>query len=443
MDDGEAIVIDEIPVDGEAAEVEQIVSKLVSRPEGDSPLNPSIRSPLPTPRVTPDESFTRRTNSSATLTADPPPIPFNPMQHKLQQQSPLADIPQQQPQEHDLSYNHARSISPSHQTANTPQPTSLPSPFIPVPYNSYAPPQTQSAQPATPAPFPPSQFSQPHQFSQQQFSQLSQFPHQFPIAPQSYQFGQFPTQQPLPGQISFMPQPQPMIMPTGLPLSNLGDPQNWSMLMTLMDVLRNTNGGELLQAGQPSPMYAQLEAAPNAPTPIHHAQILDSTFVANNSPSSSSYKSRTRTPEVATSQRLEKKARPTRKPRSEKSSRSPSRELLPPSVRHKSRHQAIRPIVKAEKPPTKRSSKGKERAVTPDDFTSDEDVLAGSDAILGTPVALPSRKRTITAKKNLGEVFLNDHGRPLSFFVQVDLQGRSGVVSNIKVSTLRSFTYFL
>jgi len=233
-----------------------------------------------------------------------------------------------------------------------------------------------------------------------------------------------------------------MIMPTGFPLSNLGDPQNWSMLMTLMDVLRNTNAGELLQAGQPSPMYAQLEAAPSAPTPIHHAQISDSVFVANNSPSSSSYKSRTKTPEVATSQRPEKKARPARKPRFEKSSRSPSRELLPPSIGHKFRHQAIRPIVKAENPRNKRSSKGKERAVTPDDFASDEDVFAGSDTILGTPVGPPSSKRIITTKNNPGEVFLDDHGRPLLFFVQVDLQGRSGVVSNIKVSTLMRFTYF-
>ncbi|OAX44234.1 hypothetical protein K503DRAFT_852800 [Rhizopogon vinicolor AM-OR11-026] len=432
VDDGEAIIIDEIAADGEEAEVEQIVSKLVSRPQGDSPLIPSIRSPLPTPRVTPDESFVQRkiNNIHLTLAADLPSMPNDPMSHTRQRQSPLVDIPQQQSKEHDAvqpAYIHAPSTSPPHQASNTPQPTSLHPQFIPaLPYNSQAPPQTQLAQPATPPPFPHVQFSQTPQFPQPQFSQLAQFPQQFSVPQQSYQFSQLPVQQPPPGQMPFVS--QPMVMPTGLPFSNLSDQQNFSMLMTLMDVLRNKNGGEFMQAIQPSPMHAHLEAASNAPPPIHHEQIPDSISYP---PSSSSYNSRTRTPEAATSQRSEKKARrPARKPRREKYSRSPSRELLPPSVRRKVNHGAIQKTP--ENPPDKRSSKGKERAMIPHVFTSDEDVPTGSDDMLEAPLGLPSRKKAIAAKNNIGEVFLNDHGQPLSFFVQVDLQGRSGVVSNIK-----------
>lgn len=448
VDDGEAIIIDEIAADGEEAEVEQIVSKLVSRPEGDSPLIPSIRSPLPTPRVTPDEPFSQRriNNVPATPAADLSLIFNDPMPHTLQRQSLLADIPQQQPQEHDTAqpaYNHAPSISPSHQTSDTPQPTSLPLQFIPVPsYNSQASPHTQLAQPTTSAPFPHAQFSQASQFSQPQFSQLAHSPQQFPIAQQSYQFSQLPTQQSPPGQMTFMS--QPMMMPTGLPFSNFGDQQSFSMFMTLMDVLRHKNGGEFLQAGQLLPMNAQVGSASSAPPLIRHEQTPDPIFVTDYPPPSSSYKSRTRTPEVTTLQRLGGKARrPARKPHSDKYSRSLSEESLLPSVKRKVNHEAIQPIVKtSENSANKRSSKGKERAMTPDDFASDEDFPIGSDDILEAPVSPPSHKRVIAAKKNPGQVFLNDQGRPLSFFVQVDLQGRSGVVSNIKVSIFRHFTYF-
>jgi len=422
------------------------VSKLVSRPEGDHPLIPSIRSPLPTPRVTPDESFAQRQTNNIPATpaasADLPSILNDPMSHTPQRQSPLADAPQQQQQpEHNhaqLAYNHAPSISSPHQTSNNPQLASLPPRFTSIlSYNSQASPQTQLAQSTTPAPFPHDQFPQVTQFSQPQFSQLAQFPQQFPIAQQPYQFSQLLTQQMPPGQMTLMP--QPMMMPTALPFSNFGDQQSFSMLMTLMDVLRNKGGGEFTQVGQPSPMLAQVEAAPSIPPPIHHERTMDSTLAPEYPPSSSSYKSRSKTPESTTSQRLEKKLRHSApKPRSDPYTRSPSPELLQASVKRKVNHEAVRP---KKIPPSERSSKGKQRALTPNGSTSDEDFPTNVDDSLEVPVSQSSHRRTVVAERNPGEVFLDDQGRPLSFFVQVDLQGRSGVVSNIKVSIFRRFMY--
>ncbi|KAG1749934.1 uncharacterized protein EDB91DRAFT_1110461 [Suillus paluster] len=421
LDDGKPIVIDDIPADGEEAEVEQLVSK---------------SNPLPTPRITPDEPVAKHilNHVPATLAADLPLIQNNLIPPQLPQQSPLV-APQhvQPPSEHvgQPTYNHALSISPPLQTSNTPQPIAPLQQFIPLPYNSQAPqapPQTQLAQPSTPAPFPHAQFSQVSQFSQPQFSQAASFSQQFPIPPQPYLYGQFPPQQLLPGQMPFMS--PPIMMPTGMSFNNLRDPQSFQMLMTLMDVMRNNNGGEFLQAGQPSPMHAQLEVSSSAPTAIHREQTPDS-MVATDlpyPPSSSSYKSRSGTPEVRMSKRSEKQPRPSaRKPRPDAFSRSPSRILLPPSGKRKANYEAIPP----GKTPNKRSLKGKERAVTPDESDGDEDAPPiGSDGIFEQ--SLPSSHDRTNARKNPGEVFLGDRGRPLTFFVQVDLQGRSGVVSNIK-----------
>ncbi|KAG1862222.1 hypothetical protein F4604DRAFT_1587589 [Suillus subluteus] len=205
--------------------------------------------------------------------------------------------------------------------------------------------------------------------------------------------------------------PQQLISP--LPYNPQTPPQpHFQMLMTLMDVMRNTNGGEFLQAGQPSPMYPQIEASSSAPPAIHHEHTPDS-FVATDQPyppSSSSYKSRSPTPDVVVSKHREKQPRPSgRKPRTDTSSRAPSTVLLPPS----------------------RSLKGKERVVISDESDNDEDdPPAGSDNLFEQSL-LSSPGRT-NARKNSGEVFLDDQGQPLTFFVQVDLQGRSGVVSNIK-----------
>ncbi|KAG1864264.1 hypothetical protein DFJ58DRAFT_656120 [Suillus subalutaceus] len=289
-------------------------------------------------------------------------------------------------------------------------------------------PQTQSTQPATPAPFIHPQFSQISQF-QPQFSQAPPFPQPFPVPQQSYQFGQFP-QQLISGHMPFMP-PQSMTMPTSMPFHNLRDPQSFQMLMTLMDVMRNTNGGEFLQAGQPSPMYPQIEASSSAPPAIHHEHTPDS-FVATDQPyppSSSSYKSRSPTPDVVVSKHREKQPRPSgRKPRTDTSSRAPSTVLLPPSVKRRANHEAM-PLL--GNPPNKRSLKGKERVVISDESDNDEDdPPAGSDNLFEQSL-LSSPGRT-NARKNSGEVFLDDQGQPLTFFVQVDLQGRSGVVSNIK-----------
>ena len=451
MDDGEPIVtIDDIVADHEEAEVEQIVSKLVSRPEvpgEDCPLIHSIRSPLPTPRITPDESFAKHNlnNVPAVLAADPPLIPNDPMPHQPPQQSLLVNVLQQQPSEHagQSVYNHASSISPPLQPSNTPQPVPLPPQFIPaLRHNPQAPAQTQFPQPATPAPFPHAPFSQAPQFSQPQFSQAAQFPQQFPIPQQPYQFGQFPPQQFPPGQMPFMPQSTMML--TGMPFNNL-DQQSFSMLTTFMDVMRNRNGGEFLQAGQPSPMHAHLEQSSSAPSPIHREQIPDSISVLDQPYSPpSSYKSHAGTPEAVMSKRPEKKLRPSaRKLPANPFSRSPSVVLLPPSVRRKANHDAVPPVVKTPGGlPNKRSRKGKDRAVTPGESDSDEyDHPAGSDNILDrSPSSSSGHMKAIVARKNPGEVFLDDQGRPLLFFVQVDLQGRSGVVSNIKVCIFGHFT---
>jgi hypothetical protein len=455
LDDGKPIV--EVAADGEEAEVEQPVSKSVSRPEvpqGDPLLMPSIRSPLPTPRVTPEEPLTKRilNNVPATLAADVSLVPNNPRLPPSPQQAPfLVSQNLQQSSEHagQLTYNHTPSISPPLQSSNTPQPIAPPQQLISaLPYNpqappqsqlaqpatpasfphvqfSQAPPQTQSTQPATPAPFIHPQFSQVSQF-QPQFSQASPFPQQFPVPQQSYQFGQFPPQQLIPGHMPFMP-PQSMTMPTGMPFHNLRDPQSFQMLMTLMDVMRNTNGGEFLQAGQPSPVYPQIEASSSAPPAIHHEQTPDSLVATDQPypPSSSSYKSRSPTPDVVVSKHPERQSRPSgRKSRTDASSRTPSAVLLPPSVKRKANLAAMLP---PRNPPVKRSLKGKERVVISDESDNDRDALpAGSDDVFDQSLlSSPGRKKS-------GEVFLDDQGRPLTFFVQVDLQGRSGVVSNIK-----------
>ncbi|KAG0708804.1 hypothetical protein DFH29DRAFT_889085 [Suillus ampliporus] len=424
FDDGEPIVIDDIPADGEEAEVEQLISK--------------SKSPLPTPRITPDEPIPKQSfnNIPPTLAADFPMIPNNPMPHQPPQQSPLvAPKHVQQPSEHagQPTYNHTPNIPPPLQTSNTLQPIALPREFIPaLPYNPQAPPQNQLAQPATPAPFPHAQFSQVSQFPQPQFSQAASFPQQFPIPQQPYQFGQFPPQQLLPGQMPFMS--PSMMMASGMSFNNLRDPQSFQMLMTLMDVMRNNNGGEFLQAGQPSPMHAQPEVSSSAPPAIHHEQTPDSIVATEQPypPSSSSYKSRSGTPEFVMSKRAEKQPRPSaRKPRPDTFSRSPSGILLPPSIRRKVNHEPIPPVKTPRNPPNKRCLKGKERAVTSDESDSDKDALPVDSDVIFEQSLLISPGHT-SAKKNPGEVFLGDQGRPLTFFVQVDLQGRSGVVSNIK-----------
>ncbi|KAG2154783.1 hypothetical protein DEU56DRAFT_725823 [Suillus clintonianus] len=317
-----------------------------------------------------------------------------------------------------------------------PPPTQLAPPATPASFThaqfSQAPPQTQSTQPATPAPFLHPQFSQVSQFSQPQFSQPAPFPQQYPIPQQSYQFGQFSPQQLLPGHMSFMP--QSLTMPTAMPFHNLRDPQNFQMLMTLMDVMRNNNGGEFLQAGQPSPMYPQLEAPPSASPAIHHEQTPESIVAIAQPypPSSSSYKSCSPTPEAVLSKRSQKRPRPSaRKSRTDTFSRAASTVLLPPSVKRKLNHEAMPPAQTSRNPPSKRSLKGKERATTSGESDSDEDApSAGSDDVFEQ--SLLSSPGLTNARKNPGEVFLDDQGRPLTFFVQVDLQGRSGVVSNIK-----------
>lgn len=202
------------------------------------------------------------------------------------------------------------------------------------------------------------------------------------------------------------------------------------MLMTLMDVMRNTNGGEFLQAGQPSPMYPQIEASSSASPVIHHEHTPDSLIATDQPypPSSSSYKSRSPTPDVV-SKHPEKQLRPSgRKPRTDTSSRAPSTVLLPPSVKRKANHEVMSLLGK---PPNKRSLKGKERVVISDESENDEDAPPAGSGDLFEQSLLSSPGRT-NARKNSGEVFLDDQGQPLTFFVQVDLQGRSGVVSNIK-----------
>ncbi|KAG2369378.1 hypothetical protein BDR07DRAFT_1388515 [Suillus spraguei] len=455
LDDGKSII--EVAADGEEAEVEQLVSKSVSRPEvpqGDSQLMPSIRSPLPTPRVTPEEPLPKRilNNVPATLITDVPLIPNNSRPPQSPHQAPLVVSQNlQQPSEYagQPTYDHTSSTSPPVQSSSTPQPIAPPQQLVSAsPYNPQAPPQSQLAQPATPASFshvqfsqaPPQtqstqsampvpyihpQFSQVSQFSQPQFSQAAPFPQQFPVPQQSYQFSQFPPQQLISGHMSFMP-------PTGMPFNNLRDPQSFQMLMTLMDVMRNTNGGEFLQAGQPSPMYPQIEASSSAPPAIHHEDTPDSIIATDQPyPPSSSYKSRSSTP-GAVSKHPERQPRPPgRKPRTDKSSRMPSTVLLLPSVKRKANHETMLPVKTPGKPPNKRSLKGKERVVISDGSDNDEDTPPAGSENAFEESFLSSPGRT-NAEKNFGEVFLDDQGQPLTFFVQVDLQGRSGVVSNIK-----------
>ncbi|KAG2072585.1 hypothetical protein BDR04DRAFT_1096181 [Suillus decipiens] len=442
LDDGKPII--EVAADGEEAEVEQLISK----------------SPLPTPRVTPEEPLPKRIpdNIPATLITDVPLILNNPRPPQSPQQAPLVVSRNlQQPSEHagQPTYDHTPSTSPPIQSSSTPQPIAPPQQLISAsPYNPQAPPQPQLAQPATPVSFshvqfsqaPPQtqstqsampvpyihpQFPQVSQFSQPQFSQATPFPQQFPGPQQSYPFSQFP-QQLISGHMSFMP-PQSMAMPTGMPFHNLRDPQSFQMLMTLMDVMRNTNGGEFLQAGQPSPMYPQIEASSSALPAIHHEETPDS-IIATDQPypsSSSSYKSRSSTPS-AVSKHPEKQPRPPgRKPRTDRSSRVPSTVLLLPSMKRKVNHETMLHVKTPGNPPNKRSLKGKERVVISDESDNDEDTPpAGSDnAFEESFRSSPGRTNT---GKNFGEVFLDDQGQPLTFFVQVDLQGRSGVVSNIK-----------
>ncbi|KAG2061783.1 hypothetical protein BDR06DRAFT_945816 [Suillus hirtellus] len=464
LDDGKPIV--EVAADGGEAEVEQLVSKSVSRPEvpqGDSLLMLSIRSPLPTPRVTPEELLTKRTlnNVPATPAAYVPLISNDPRPSQSPQEAPLAVLQNlRQPSEHagQPMYNHTPSVSPPVQSFNTPQPIAPPQQLTSaLSYNFQAPPQPQSAQPVTPASFPHVQFSQTplqtqstqsvtpapfmhpqfsqvSQFSQPQFSQASPFPQQFSgPQQQSYQLGQFPQQQLISGHMPYI-QPQSMTMPTGMPFQNLRDPQSFQMLVTLMDVMRNTNGGEFLQAGQPSPMYPQIEASSSAPFAIHNEHTPDSIVAPDQPypPSSSSYKSRSPTPDVVVLKYPEKQPRPSgHKPRTDISSRAPSTVLLPPSVKRKAIQEAMLPPKAPGKPPNKRSFKGKERVSIFDESDNDESAPpTGSDDIFEQSL-LSSPGRT-NAGKNSGEVFLDDQGQPLTFFVQVDLQGRSGVVSNIK-----------
>ncbi|KAG1899288.1 uncharacterized protein F5891DRAFT_954301, partial [Suillus fuscotomentosus] len=212
------------------------------------------------------------------------------------------------------------------------------------------------------------------------------------------------------------------------------DPQSFQMLVTLMDVMRNTNGGEFLQAGQPSPMYPQIEASSSAPFAIHNEQTPDSIVAPDQPypPSSSSYKSRSPTPDVVVLKYPEKQPRPSgHKPRTDISSRAPSTVVLPPSVKRKAIQEAMLPPKAPGKLPNKRSLKGKERVSIFDESDNDEGAPpTGSDDVFEQSL-LSSPGRT-NAGKNSGEVFLDDQGQPLTFFVQVDLQGRSGVVSNIK-----------
>ncbi|KAG2159802.1 uncharacterized protein EDB93DRAFT_16771 [Suillus bovinus] len=422
----------------------------------------SIRSPLPTPRVTPEEPLTKRilNNGPATLAADVPLIPNNArLSQSPQQASLIVSQNIQQPAEHvgQPTHNHTTSVSPPVQSSNISQPIAPPQQLISTfPYNSQAPPQpqlaqsvtpasfphaqfsqtppqTQSTQFATPAPFMHPQFSQVSHFSQPQFSQAAPFPQQFPAHQQSYQLGQFPQQQLISGHMPYMP-PQSMAMPTGMPFQNLRDPQSFQMLVTLMDVMRNTNGGEFLQAGQPSPMYSQIETLSSAPSAIRDEQTPDSIVAADQPypPSSSSYKSRSPTPDVVVLKQPEKQPRPPgHKFRTDTSSRAPSTILLPPSVKRKAIHDAMPPANPAGNLPNKRSLKGKERLVISNESDNDDGTPpAGSDDVFEqSHLSSPGRPN---ARKNSGEVFLDDQGQPLTFFVQVDLQGRSGVVSNIK-----------
>ncbi|KAG1769162.1 hypothetical protein EDD22DRAFT_771304 [Suillus occidentalis] len=303
------------------------------KPIGGSLLIPSIRSPLPTPRVTPEEPVTKRVvnDVSANLAADVPLIPNNPRPPQSPQQTPLVVSQNlRQPLEYagQPTFSHTPSISPPVQSSNTSQLTAPPQQLVSaLPYNTQAPPQPQLAPPATPGSFSHVQFSQTP--SQTQTTQLS--------TPAPFMHSRF-------SQVSQFSQPQ----------------------------------------------FSQA-------TPHPEKQ-----------PRPSAHKSRTDT-----------------------SSRAPSTVLFPSSVKRKANHEAMPPVKRPGNPPNKRSLKGKERVVISDTSDNDEDApLAGSDDVFDQ--SLLSSPGPTNARKNSGEVFLDVQGQPLTFFVQVDLQGRSGVVSNIK-----------
>ncbi|KAH7929324.1 hypothetical protein BV22DRAFT_1029575 [Leucogyrophana mollusca] len=326
------------------------------------------KSPLPTPRVTPIESTHGRRTDSPAL--GPPTIHAQTTTRAPEphQQSPMHVIPRQVPQ------NFA--IPPF---AQLPQPT-------------------QPSGSSAPATYPPQQM---------------------------------------------MPMSQTLNPMSGMTVNGMNgmngqwDPNQYSFMLTLMDVMRHQNLNLMNSqswSGQPLPSQP-LPQSQIQPVPAHQTHAPQQQSFINDAfqPAPEDVDSEEEFISHMNTHNDRPRDRPrsaARKPVSETRSHQSSAKVSKPGSKRK------RPAPAGSTSTSTSSRKGKERAVssasssarTPDR----EESLSLEPEPSPQPPTPPTRRKNIIARKQPGEIFLSELGEPLQFFVQVDLQGRHGVVSAIK-----------
>jgi len=390
IDDGLPVMIDGIAVD-EEREIENLVSQSVaSTVYYILLLIYSPRSPLPTPRITPDDSSTQKreeTDSSMMLPANV----TGPM----------------------TVTTHSPSIATSTGLHATPT----------YPFSN----QYQSAQPSLFAqPGPTAPFIPPH--LQSHFSQSSLSNTTFNV----------------PSTSSFASFPQNFAAPS---------PEAFSMLMTMFEIMRHKESQSQPTWSDPSAPASQPHSDMQQPI-LTQPYVYTSEPLLNDSHTSlPAHQSQEVTKHVGPggsqvtphprngvgncypSQDVTD-TRPlsfANKPRHHFAARQSSNEVLSSSISRKRP-----PAVKPTRPP-KRANKGKGKDPSPSDSSEAESHSDSQLDMVDSPLhnsysaSPPEPARIIVGRRNPGEIFITEEGQSLHFFVQVDLHKRVNVVSNIKV----------
>ncbi|KAG8219759.1 hypothetical protein J3R82DRAFT_731 [Butyriboletus roseoflavus] len=416
IDDGKPVTIDGVVVDeDELEEVEALVTN-----------------PLPTPRVTPVDSTSQRPENAVAEHLDVTRPQFNTSVPgpPIAQPAVVGVTPSEEP------------MADSH--------------------NGIPPPQSPPPSPATqPLPYlQPTLFVQPSQsqntYTYPPFTTQQVYPSSHPqvMSTQSFPQTGFPSSQPqmvhTPGvshTLSPSIQSQMMQMTPNTTSTNGVNLQtpNLATLMTIMEVVRHMDqsswfGQNQLPVSQPPtnfntstfPVQSPVTPGPTTSTSIFQAPGgFESPSVDASLPSSEDHL----LSDTATSPRKYRSGTEVSEDRSMtlniKSSRRPPDKTSTPSVSRKRP-----PAVKPTDLPRKRLRKGKEKAISTDSSEHSEvdELMEASDRSYSThsSASPPARPRKIIARKKHGEIFMSVSGKPLRFFVQVDLHGRHTVVTTIK-----------